>query len=52
MKGFFKNTMNTNDAQKAELQGINAALKIMKKTNVEAATMSFSNLFVNFDSTN
>ena len=39
IKGYFKNTINTNDAQKAEIQGIAAALQTIKKTKIKDFTI-------------
>ena len=39
IKGYFKNIINTNDAQKAEIQGIKAALEIINETNVKDFTI-------------
>ena len=39
IKGYFKNTIKTNDAQKTEIQGIKAALQIIKKTKIKNFTL-------------
>ena len=36
---YFKNTMNDNDAQKAEIQVIKAALEVINKTNIKDFTI-------------
>ena len=39
VKGYFKNTINTNDAQIAEIQGMNTAIEIINKTNIKDVTI-------------